>query len=369
MPAPPSKTGGRGEYLVYIGTYTRENSKGIYAYRFNPATGASAAIGLVAETASPSFLAVHPNHRFLYAANEVSSHEGKPGGAVSAFAIDRRTGKLTFQNSVSSGGAGPCHVAVDRSGKNVLVANYSAGSIAVLPVEPDGRLRQASAQVQHTGSGANPKRQAGPHAHWINVSPDNRFVLAVDLGLDQVLVYRFDPQKGSLAPNSPAFAKVQPGAGPRHFAFHPNGKFGYVINEIGSTLTAFTYDRERGALVEIQTVSTLPKDFSGDNSTAEIEVHPSGRFLYGSNRGHHSIAVFAIDAGKGTLTLLEHVPTQGRTPRNFAIDPSGGYLFAANQQSDNITVFRIDPKSGRLSPTGQTLQAYIPVCVTFVPAE
>lgn len=356
----------KGEYLVYIGTYTRQNSRGIYAYRFHTATGSLEPLGLVAETVHPSFLAVHPSRRFLYAANEVANHDGKPGGTVSAFAIDSKTGKLTFLNQASSGGAGPCYLAVDKSGKNVLVANYGGGSVAALPVNQDGRLNQASAFLQHRGSSVDPKRQQGPHAHSINVSPDNRFAVAADLGLDQLLVYRFDPAKGSLAANSPAFARVNPGAGPRHFAFHPGGKFAYVVNEMQSTVTAFAYDRRRGVLKELQTTSTLPKDFAGENTTAEVQAHPSGKFLYGSNRGHDSIAVFRIDPGKGTLRPVEQVATQGKTPRNFGIDPTGSYLIAANQNSDNIVVFRIDAKSGRLSATGQVLQVSSPVCVKFV---
>jgi len=236
----------------------------------------------------------------------------------------------------------------------------------LFPVLADGGLGEASAFVQHHGSGVNRERQEGPHAHLIELSPDNRFALAADLGLDEVLVYRFDPGKGSLEANNPPFAKVAPGAGPRHFAFHPGGRFGYLISEMQSTVTAFSYDGARGVLLELQTLSTLPKGFTGNNDDAEIAVHPAGRFLYASNRGHDSIAVFAIDSGKGTLTQVDDVPTQGKTPRNFGLDPTGSYLFAANQDSDNIVVFRIDPASGRLSPTGQVLEVAAPVCVKFV---
>jgi 6-phosphogluconolactonase len=358
----------KGEYIVYVGTYTGQKSKGIYAYRFDAATGQLTSLGLAAETENPSFLAVHPNHRYLYAVSEQANYEGR-SGAVSAFAIDRATGKLAFLNKVSSRGGGPCYVAVDKTGRDVLVANYGGGSVAVLPVLQDGRLGEASAFVQHAGSSVNPKRQQGPHAHWIDVAPDNRFVLAADLGLDQVLVYRFDPAKGSLSANKPAAAKVNPGAGPRHLAIHPSGKFVYVINELQSSVTAFAYDARRGALRELQTISTLPKEFAGENSGAELAVHPTGHFLYGSNRGHDSIAVFAIDAAKGTLTPVEHVPTQGKTPRSFEIDPTGSFLFAANQSSDSIVVFRVDPKTGRLTPAGQVLEVPSPVCVKFVGRE
>lgn len=354
-------------YLVYVGTYTGAKSKGIYAFRFDARAGKLSPLGLAAETPSPSFVAVHPSRRFLYAVSEVSNFKGEKSGAVSAFSIEPKSGKLTFLNQVSSRGAGPCYLAVDKTGKWVLVANYDGGSVAVLPVQPDGRLREASAFVQHSGSSVDRERQEGPHGHSFNFSPDGRFAIAADLGLDQLLVYRFDGTKGSLAPNDPPFAKVNPGAGPRHFTFHPGGKFAYAINEMQSTVTAFAYDAQRGVLTVLQTVPTLPKDFSGENTTAEVRVEPKGKFLYGSNRGHDSIAVFAIDAAKGTLTPVERAPTQGKTPRNFGIDPTGSYLLAANQDSDNIVVFRIDQQSGRLIPTGQVVEAPAPVCVKFVP--
>jgi 6-phosphogluconolactonase len=248
----------------------------------------------------------------------------------------------------------------------VLVANYGGGSLAVFPILKDGRLGEASAFVQHSGASVNPQRQEGPHAHSIYVSPDNRFAISADLGLDEVFVYRFDAGKGTLTPNIPPFALVSSGAGPRHFAFHPSGKFGYVIDEMQSTITVFSYDPASGALDVLQTVSTLPQDFKGESTTAEVEVHPSGKFLYGSNRGHDSIAVFEINTRKGTLTPMGYVPTLGKTPRSFAIDPTGSYLFAANQDSDNVVQFRIDPNSGRLTPTAQVLEVSSPVCVTFL---
>ena len=354
----------KGEYLVYFGTYTRKASKGIYVSRLDTATGKVTAPELAAEATNPSFLAVHPNRRFLYAVSEA----GK-GGAVSAFSLDATTGTLTFLNRVSSGGAGPCHLVVDKTGKNVLVVNYGSGSVAVLPLEEDGRLKEASSFIQHKGSSVNPKRQQGPHAHSVNLSADNRFAVVADLGLDQVLVYRFDPAKGSITPNEPPFTAVKPGSGPRHFAFHPTGKFAYVINELASTVTAFAYDAARGALSEVQTIGTLPAGFTGTNSTAEVQVYPSGKFVYGSNRGHDSIAVFKVNGKKGTLTLLEQTPTQGKIPRNFGIDPTGRWLLAANQDTDNVVVFRIDAKTGRLSPTGQVLEVGAPVCVKFVPLQ
>lgn len=352
--------------MVYVGTYTRGASKGIYAYRLDLASARLSEIGLVAETPSPSFLTIHPNRRFLYAVNEVDTYEGQKAGSASAFSIDRSTGRLTYLNTVSSRGSGPCYITVDKTGQGALLANYGGGSIAALPIGNDGRLAEASAFVQHSGSGADPRRQRGPHAHSINLSPDNRFAIAADLGLDQLLVYRFDPVRGTLAPHDPPFAKLQPGAGPRHFTFHPSGHFAYVINEMQSTITAFRYDGTRGQLQESQTISTIPEGFQGNNSTAEVQAHPGGKFLYGSNRGHDSIVVLAVNSSDGTLKLIEHVPTQGKVPRNFGIDPTGSVLIAANQNSNNLVVFKIDPKSGRLTPTGQVLEAPIPVCVKFL---
>ncbi len=359
------------KYFVYVGTYTAESStsKGIYAYRYDPHGSTLTSVGLVAETTNPSFLAIHPNHRFLYAVNETGNYKGQKSGAVTAFSIDHVTGKLTQLNQVASGGADPCYITVDKTGKYVLVANYTGGSISAFPVLADGRLGEASAFIQHTGHGTNPKRQEGPHAHSIDLSPDNRFAIVDDLGLDETLVYKFDSAKGSLTLNDPPFAKAAPGAGPRHFAFHPNGKFGYVLDEMGSTVSAFSYDGTGGVFHPLQTISSLPKGFAGHNDAAEIEVHPSGKFLYVSNRGHDSIAVFGIDQKQGTLTLIEYVPTKGASPRNFAIDPTGELIFAENEKSDNIVVFRIDLQSSRLTPTGKVLDISQPVCVKFVPVD
>ncbi len=360
-----------GKYFVYVGTYTAESStsKGIYAYRYDPHGSTLTPLGLVAETTNPSFLAVHPNHRFLYAVNETGDYKGQKSGAVTAFSIDHVTGKLTQLNQVASGGADPCYITVDNTGKYVLVANYTGGSIAAFPVLADGRLGEASAFIQHTGHGTNPKRQEGPHAHSIDLSSDNSFAIVDDLGLDETLVYKFDSAKGSLTLNDPPFAQAAAGAGPRHFAFHPNGKFGYVLDEMGSTVSAFSYDGAGGDLHPLQTISSLPKGFTGHNDAAEIEVHPSGKFLYASNRGHDSIALFSIDPNKGTLKLIEYVPTKGASPRNFAIDPTGKLIFAENEKSDNIVLFRINPQSGRLTPTGKVLDISQPVCVKFVPID
>ena len=362
---PPAKH----QYLVYVGTYTKPEttkSKGIYGYRLNADTAQVTPLGVMAETVNPSFVAVHPNRRFLYAVNEVTDYKGQSSGVVSAFAINEASGKLTLLNEVPSRGADPCYVSLDKEGKHVLVANYTGGNIAVFPVLEDGRLGEASAFVQHTGNGADLKRQDGPHAHSIDLSPDNRFALVDDLGLDELLVYRFDKAKGTLTPNDPKFAKLKDGAGPRHLALRPDGKFAYVVNELHSTVTVFSYDAAKGALQSLQTISTLPQDFSGQNDDAEVQVHPSGKFLYASNRGHDSIAVFAIHRDKGTLTPVQDVPTQGKKPRNFEIDPTGTLLFAANQASNNIVIFRIDGKSGKLTPTGQVLDVPAPVCVKFL---
>lgn len=358
------------KYLFYVGTYTDgTQSKGIYAYRFDPATGQSTPLGLAAETTNPSFVALHPNGRFLYAVNEVQNYQGPNSGGVSAFSIDRATGKLTFLNEVRSRGADPCYIIVDQSGKWVLVANYTGGSIAVFPILANGKLGEAATFIQHTGHGTNPQRQEGPHTHSIDLSPDERFAFVDDLGLDELLVYKFDKAKGTLTPNNPPFAKLDPGAGPRHFALHPSGKFAYVVAEMGSTVNAFAVDLKEGALSKLQTISTLPKDFKGENDDAEIHIHPNGKFLYASNRGHDSIAVFAIDPAKGTLTKIDDVPTEGKIPRSFEIDPTGKYLLAENQKSDNIVVFRIDQKTGKLTPTGQKLEVGSPVCAKFLAVE
>ena len=353
-------------YLVYVGTYTSKGSEGIYVCRFDATTGETGAVGLAVATDNPSFLAVDPNGRFLYAVNEVGTFRGEPTGAVSAFAIDRASGKLNLLEQVSSLGKGPTHLSLDKSGEYLMVANYGGGSVAVFPIGDDGRPGRHSAFVQHVGSSVNPERQASPHAHFIQTTNDNRFALAADLGLDKLLVYRFDAATGSLTPGSPAFVKVEPGAGPRHVAFAPSGRLVYVVNEMASTVTAFAYGSRPGTLNEIQTIATLPQDFAGQNTTAEIAVDPKGRFLYVSNRGHDSIAVFRIDSNDGSVKPVGWVPSGGKTPRNFAIDPTGRWLFAANQGSNDIRLFEIDQQSGRLTATSRSLKVVSPVCVCFV---
>jgi 6-phosphogluconolactonase len=340
------------DWTAYVGTYTRGNSKGIYAFHFDAATGKLTEPALAAETSNPSFLAVAANQRFVYAANE------NPQGTVSAFSIEPATRRLTMLNSVSTRGSGPCHVALDQTGKFLFAANYNSGSVAVFPVREDGSLGDASAFVQHSGSSADKQRQEGPHAHSVNVAPDNRFVLVADLGLDQVLAYSRQLMIG-------AITKLAPGSGPRHLVFRADGKFVYVLSEITATVTAYRYDAKDGTLAELQTISTLPAGYTGAKSGAEIAIHPSGKFLYASNRGHDSIAVFRVDPAKGTLTAAGHVPTQGRTPRNFAINPSGAFLLAANQDSGSIVEFRIDRNTGALAPTGIAVQVPFPVSIVF----
>ncbi len=340
--------------------------KGILAYRMNLGTGAMTPLGVVGEVADPGFLAVHPNDRFLYSVNSAKIG-GENVGVVSAFSVEPETGKLTFLNQEPSGGGGPTHLAVDHAGKNLLVANYGSGSVAAFPIQKNGSLNSASAFIQHSGSSVDPARQAGPHAHSITADPGDHFVLSCDLGLDKVLVYKFDPTKGSLAANDPAFGSVKPGAGPRHHAFHPNGKYLYVINELDSTMTAFAYDAKRGALKEFQTLSTLPDGFTGKSYPAEVAVHPSGKFLYGSNRGHDSIVVFGIDKKTGSLNVLQHQSTAGKFPRHFEIDPTGNFLLAANQDSGNVVNFRIDSKTGKLTPLGVVSQVEVPLCVKCLP--
>jgi len=354
-----------GTLLFYVGTYTDGQSQGIYLCRMDLGTGALECTGHVAEAKNPSFLALHPNGGYLYAVNEIDRFEGTSSGAVSAFAVHRETGALVFLNQRSSHGAHPCHLSVDATGRYVLVANYSGGSLAVLPIEKDGRLAEASHVVRHTGSSVNPARQEAPHAHAIRLDAANRYALAADLGIDKVMIYRFDGDRGKLLPNDPPAAGVTPGSGPRHIDLHPNRKFAYLINELGSTMTVFAYDASKGALTELQTVPTLPEGWQGTNHCADVHVHPSGRFLYGSNRGHDSIVVYAIDPATGGLSLRGHASTRGKNPRNFAIDPGGSFLLAANQDSDRIVAFRIDRQTGLLSPAGHELNVPKPVCIVW----
>ena len=359
---------GADRCLVYIGTYTGQKSDGIYVCTLDLKTGKCTPPRLAAKMKNASFLAVHPSGKLLYSVSEISDLDGKPTGGVSGFAIDPKSGKLALLNQQSSGGAGPCHLIVDKTGQCVLAANYGGGSVAAMPIGSDGKLGPAASFIQHEGSSVNKARQAAPHAHSINVDPANRFAVVADLGLDKVLVYRLDPATAKLVPNDPPYASVAPGSGPRHFAFHPSAKYAYVINEIACTVTAFKYDPQRGELIEIQTISTLPEGQAvlEGYSTAEVQVHPSGKFAYGSNRGHDSITVFAIDPSDGTLSFVENESTQGNTPRGFGIDPTGQYLLAGNQGSDTFVVFRINGQTGELESTGQKFELGSPVCFKFL---
>ena len=355
-----------GHAWVFFGTYTGKESKGIYRSEIDLATGKLSRPQLAAEVASPSFLAIHPTNKYWDAVGAVDNFAGKKAGAVYAFSLDASTGELKLLNRQSSGGAGPCHLVVDRAGKNVLVANYGGGSVACLPIKPDGTLSPASSFIQNGGNGSNPQRQEGPHAHSINVDAGNRFAVEADLGLDKLLVYRLDADSGKLTLNAPATVSTADGAGPRHFAFHPNGRFAYVINEMASTINAIRYDAEHGKLEIVQTISTLPGGYKGDTTTAEVQVHPSGKFVYGSNRGHDSIAVFKVNPDDGTLSLVGHQAAGIKTPRNFGIDSTGKFMLVANQGSNSVIVFTIDADTGKLKPTGEKIEVGTPVCVKFV---
>lgn len=360
-----ASAGSAAQERVYFGTYTGPKSKGIYTSAFDPAAGRLGDPELAAETKHPTFIGLHPKRGFLYAVGEIGDFRGQKTGAVSAFAIEAGTGRLRLVNQQPSGGGGPCHLSVDKTGRCVLVANYGSGSIAALPIGPDGSLGEARSIVQHHGSSVNPRRQEGPHAHFILPDPRNRHALVCDLGLDKVLIYDFDPAKASLTPSDSPAAPVSPGAGPRHLEFDPAGRRVYVVNEMGSSVTAFVWDRRTARLREMRTVSTLPESFKGESTCAEIQVHPSGRYVYASNRGHDSIAVFNIDPETGELTARGHAPTQGKTPRHFAIHPSGKWLLAENQNSGTVVVFKINVRTGELTPTGQVSEVPSPVCAVF----
>lgn len=350
-------------FLVYVGTYTNTASKGIYAYRFDAATGTAESLGLAAATAQPSFLAVASNRRFLYAVNEMEDYGGQRTGAVSAFAMNRATGKLRLLNELPSRGEDPAFLSLDGTGKYVLVANYTGGTLAVFPVLADGKLGRESAYIQHRGSGPNHERQDAAHPHMIVTSPDNRFALVTDLGLDEVFAYHFDAAKGTLA--NPSITKVESGIGPRHIAMSHDGHFVYLVSELEPKITVFSYRADDAKLTQLQSVSFIPANAS-QKWGAEVQLGASGKFLYASNRGENLIAVFAIDPAKGTVTQVQSVALEGKTPRNFALDPTGQWLWEANQESDSIVIYRVDPKTGKLTPSGKKLNIPAPVCVLFV---
>lgn len=357
--------------MLYIGTYTAtesaygRQSQGIYRFRFDPATGALTPAGVTTGIANPSWLALHPNGRFLYAGSEVREHGRRSGGAAVAYARTATTGELTRINDALTGGAGPCYLSLDPSGRLLLVANYVSGNLTILPVRPDGGLEPAAQLIQHTGHGPVADRQEGPHAHCVLPDPTGRFALAADLGSDQVLIYRIDAEARRLVPAATAGVALAPGTGPRHIAFHPTGRWVYVTGELNSTLAVFSWDGEQGRLEPVQVVSTLPEGWTGTNYPAEVAVAASGRFVYMSNRGHDSIAIFAADDTTGKLTPIGHEPTQGAFPRHFALDPTAAFLVVAHQNSDNVVVFRVDRESGRLTPTGHAATVPMPVCVRF----
>ncbi len=351
-------------HLAFVGTYTgKTGSKGIYAFDFDSSIGTLSPKGLAAETPSPSWVAIHPSGKFAYAANET----GKDS-TVTAFSLDSKTAKLTQLNQMSALGQDPCYLSFDKTGKYLFAANYSSGNVVVFPILPDGKLGEHTANVKDAGTlGPNKERQEAPHAHWIQVAPNNRFVFVSDLGLDAILVYRFDSAKGTLTPNDPPAGKLAPGSGPRHVAFSPSGKFVYVVSELSNTVTAFSFDSAKGTLHEFQIISTLPKDFSGRNDDAEITVHPNGKWLFASNRGHDTIAVYAVNPSDGSLTSAGEFATGGKEPRHFTIDPTGKFLLAENQNSNSIAVFRIDAATGALTKASQAEDIPSPVCLTFMP--
>ena len=357
--------------LVYIGTYTSNSaSEGIYVYKFDGASGQLSPYKIVKNAVDPSYLTIDKKHRYLNAVNETEEFQGKKSGAVSAYAIDEKTGDLVFLNKQPSLGGAPCYVAVSENGKFVLVANYVGGNVASFPIEKDGKLGAATDLKQHFGNGINKNRQESAHAHSITLDHKNDYAIACDLGIDKILVYRFNDKTGKLQTNEAQnFLPTKAGAGPRHFAFHPNRKFAFLINELDSTITSLAYDHEKGSLREIQTVKTIPANYAraAENSGADIHVSPDGKFLYGSNRGHNSIVSFKIDEQNGALEYIENVSTEGKTPRNLAIEPNGNFLLAANQNSNNIVVFRINKTNGKLEKTQFAATVPKPVCLKFMP--
>jgi 6-phosphogluconolactonase len=383
-PAPARETGAGQpralrDSLIFVGTYTEPilfatgevvggKAQGIYVYRMDGGSGALRPCGVTKNVPNPSYLAVHPSRRFLYAVNELTEFEGVEGGGVSAFALEPESGDLTFLNRKPSLGINPCHLTVDRSGRFVLVTNYGGGNVCVLPIQPDGSLGDPSDVVQHHGSSADPARQAGPHAHAVNLDHGGRLAFVCDLGLDRVMIYRLDTDRGTLTPHTTPWAQLPAGAGPRQLVMSPQGRFAYVISELNSTLTAFRYDAESGTLREIQTLSTLPDGFAEASAGGDVQISPTGDRLYASNRGHDSIVTYAVDQASGRLTPVGHDGTLGRTPRSFAVDPAGAYTLVANQDSDNIVVFRNDPATGRLIATGQGAAVPTPVCIKVLHA-
>jgi len=354
------------ENTFYVGTFTDTGSKGIYQCVLDPESGKISHNGVTEGIDNPSFVTFGRYHNYLYSVGETAKYKGLPGGSVNAYRINRGDGSLEFINSQPSHGASPCHIYVDKSNQFVMAANYVTGNVAVYPIMDNGGLGYASDIDQHHGSGANPDRQKGPHAHCIITDPENRNVLSCDLGTDKVMIYKFDSDYGTLIPASQPYVELKPGSGPRHIKFHPNGKIAYVISEMGSAMSVFDYESGSGHMKEIQRISTLPDDFNGNNTCAELQVSSDGKFLYGSNRGHDSIVVFSIDPSTGKLTTIQHQSVMGKTPRHFNLDPSEKFALAANQDSNNVVVLNRDENSGKLSPTGHEIAIPKPVCVKFL---
>ena len=364
--------------LVYVGTYSEPirfgtgqilqgRGKGIYCYRFDREAGALSLLGITEGVRNSSYIAFDPARKFLFCVNEYKEYQGRASGAVSAYSINHETGALTYLNTVASHGTDPCHLIADKTGRFLLIANFASGSVCVLPVHAGGSLGEAVQVIQHEGSSVDPRRQAGPHAHAVEIDKQNRFVFVPDLGLDRIVIYAFDEKTGRLTPNAAQpFVRTAPGAGPRQLVMSPDGRFAYLINELNSTMTAYRYDSARGALTELHTLPTLPKHFEGQSTCAEVQITPDGKFLYGSNRGDDSLAIYAIDHASGLLTLKGHESTRGRIPRNFEISPCGKFLAAANQDTHNIVMFKLNPETGRLTPTGDVAEAGTPICVRFM---
>jgi 6-phosphogluconolactonase len=351
------------DMFVYFGSHGKGPNYGFSLAHFDTETGNLTTPVLLLEAVAPAYFIISPDQKRLYTCNSA------PGSSVSAYAIDRATAKLTFLNQKPSNGGDPSYVSLDATGRYLMIANFQGGSIAAFALEPDGSIGERTAFVQDTGASVNPARQSHPHAHSIRVDPSNRFVLAADLGLDKLFVYRFNAKTGALQPNDPPFATVAPGSGPRHTVFLPNGRIAYLINEMGSTIIRFGWDSNAGVLTQYETFSTLPKDFTGTSTCAEILVHPSGKFVYATNRGHNSVAVLSVEPETGRLTLIQNISTRGKTPRNCEFDPTGRWLLVSNQDSDNAVVFRIDPTTGRLTQAAEPISVLSPFCERFLPVE
>ena len=357
-----------GKYIAYIGTYTSGKGEGIYIFELDAATGKLTQTG-VSKLENPSYLTVDSRCRYLYAVVESDEFEGKNGGAVCAFSINSKTGGLELLNCQPTKGVAPCHICTDSSGKYLFAANYGEGTITAFPIATDGSIEPHSSIIQHQGSGPNPDRQEKPHAHYVTLTPDEKHLCAVDLGIDRIMVYGFDMQNGCLIPDESLYVTLKPGSGPRHMEFHPNGKFAYLINELDSEIVVLGYSPSDSTFHKLQCISALPEGYTGISYGAAVHISPDGNFLYVSNRGHDSIGVFRVEKATGSLELVSHFPTHGKFPRDFALDPTGKFLFVANQNSDTIVQFEINCETGELERVGDIIEVPIPVCVKFVKIE